>query len=78
MGSTKKQKLILDFIVSYLKRHGVAPLVDEIKEHFGFSSRGTVDCYLRYLRESGVPGKFQWLRQTSNMPKVGSKNFAKR
>jgi repressor LexA len=34
---TKRQKRIMDFLESYLKKHGYPPTMREIGEHFGFN-----------------------------------------
>ena len=53
MGITKKQKEVLDFIKSYWDKHQVAPTQKEIKEAFGLKSFGSVQRYLKYLKDSG-------------------------
>jgi SOS regulatory protein LexA len=53
MGITKKQKEVLDFIKGYWDKHQVAPTQKEIKEAFGLKSFGSVQRYLKYLKESG-------------------------
>ncbi len=52
MGLTKKQKKIYDYIKSYTQEQGYSPTQKEIKEHFGFKSFGSVQRYLKYLREA--------------------------
>jgi repressor LexA len=53
MSLTKKQKQVYDFIVDYIDRYGVSPTQLEIKEHFGFKSLGSVQDYIRYLKNLG-------------------------
>ncbi|WP_127716352.1 transcriptional repressor LexA [Halobacteriovorax sp. HLS] len=53
MGITKKQKEVLDFITNYWKEHEVAPTQKEIKEAFQLKSYGSVQRYLKYLKDSG-------------------------
>lgn len=50
---TKKQKLILDFIASFLKKNDVAPSLGEIRKHFRFSSIATAHYHIKILREKG-------------------------
>ncbi len=53
MSLTKKQKLVLDFIIDYIDEFEVSPTQVEIKEHFGFKSLGSVQDYIRYLKNAG-------------------------
>lgn len=53
MSLTKKQKQVYDYIVSYIDRYGLSPTQLEIKEHFGFKSLGSVQDYIKYLKNLG-------------------------
>lgn len=53
MSITKKQKEVLDYVISYTQEHGYSPTQKEIKEHFGFKSFGSVQRYIKYLTEYG-------------------------
>lgn len=53
MSLTKKQKQVYDYIVSYLEQNGYSPTQIEIQEHFGFKSLGSVQDYIRYLKNGG-------------------------
>lgn len=53
MSLTKKQKQVYDFIVHYIERYGVSPTQLEIKENFGFKSLGSVQDYIKYLKNLG-------------------------
>ncbi|OUR94071.1 repressor LexA [Halobacteriovorax marinus] len=53
MSITKKQKEVLDFITQYWEKHEVAPTQKEIKEAFGLKSFGSVQRYLKYLKDAG-------------------------
>lgn len=53
MSLTKKQKLVYDFICDYLNENGYSPTQLEIKEHFSFKSLGSVQDYIKYLKNSG-------------------------
>ncbi|RMH19929.1 MAG: transcriptional repressor LexA [Acidobacteria bacterium] len=50
---TERQKAILEFITDYHRRHGIAPTHREIRDHFGYSSYGTVYKHLKLLQEKG-------------------------
>lgn len=50
---TETQKAILDFVVDYQKRHGIAPTHREIRDQFGYSSYGTVYKHLKLLQQKG-------------------------
>ena len=50
---TKKQKQVLDYIVEYIEGNEFSPTQMEIKEHFGFKSLGSVQDYIRYLKNAG-------------------------
>jgi len=50
---TERQKAILEFISGYHRRHGIAPTHREIRDHFGYSSYGTVYKHLKLLQEKG-------------------------
>ena len=53
MGLSKKQKEVLDFIKIFTKEQEISPTQREIKEHFGLKSYGSVQRYLKYLKEAG-------------------------
>ncbi len=50
---TARQKEILDFIGDFQRRCGFTPTHREIRDHFSYSSYGTVHKHLRLLREKG-------------------------
>lgn len=52
MSLTKKQKQVYDYIVSYIEQNGYSPTQMEIKEYFGFKSLGSVQDYIRYLKNA--------------------------
>lgn len=54
MALTKKQKEVYDYIASYQDHHGHSPTQNEIKDHFGLKSLGSVQKYLQYLNKEGV------------------------
>lgn len=50
---TERQKAILEFVTGYHRRHGIAPTHREIRDHFNYSSYGTVYKHLKLLQEKG-------------------------
>ena len=50
---TEKQRLVYEFIVSEMSRHGYPPTVREIGERFSMNSTGTVRDYLLALERKG-------------------------
>ncbi|MDD4333014.1 MAG: transcriptional repressor LexA [Patescibacteria group bacterium] len=50
---TKRQRQILDFINDFTRKHGYAPTVREIGEHFDLSSPATVQSHLDNLKAKG-------------------------
>lgn len=52
MSLTKKQKQVYDYIVEYIELNDYSPTQMEIKEHFGFKSLGSVQDYIRYLKNA--------------------------
>jgi SOS regulatory protein LexA len=53
MALTKKQKDVLDFITEYVRSNGFSPTQKEIQENFGFKSLGSVQDYIKYLKDGG-------------------------
>ena len=53
MSLTKKQKQVYDFISEYLEENGYSPTQVEIQEHFNFKSLGSVQDYIKYLKNAG-------------------------
>ncbi|RLA62936.1 MAG: repressor LexA [Epsilonproteobacteria bacterium] len=53
MSLTKNQKQVLNFIENYLAENGYSPTQKEIKDHFELKSYGSVQRYLKYLKEGG-------------------------
>lgn len=54
MKITKKQKLILDFLISYLEENGESPSYREIATGVGLSSVASVAEHIDNLIEKGV------------------------
>lgn len=53
-GLTKRQREILDFIHEFIKNNRYAPSYREIREHFNFSSLGSVYKYVHTLKGKGA------------------------
>lgn len=51
---TPRQKTILDFIRGYIAEKGYSPSYREIKNHFGFSSLGSVYKHIVALKDKGA------------------------
>lgn len=54
MGLTKKQHEVYQYIKEYSKKKGYAPTQREIKEHFNLKSYGSVQRYLKYLKDADL------------------------
>ena len=50
---TRKQKKVLDFIESFVKKEGFGPSLKEIKEAMGFTSHSTAQFHVNQLAEKG-------------------------
>ena len=53
MSLTKKQKQVYDYIVEYIDQFGYSPTQQEIQAQFSFKSLGSVQDYIRYLKNAG-------------------------
>lgn len=53
MGLTKKQHEVYTYIKEYTLKNGYAPTQREIKDAFGLKSFGSVQRYLKYLKDGG-------------------------
>jgi repressor LexA len=53
MSLTPKQKQVLDFISSYAKKKGSPPTHQNMMDHFGWTSPGTVQDFLKVLQKRG-------------------------
>ncbi|MFW6134640.1 MAG: transcriptional repressor LexA [Elusimicrobiota bacterium] len=50
---SKRQKQILDFLISEIDKNGIPPSLREIRDHFGFSSLSSPRYHLRKLARKG-------------------------
>ncbi len=53
MSLTKKQSLILNFILDFLADNDYSPSYQEIADHFGLSSKATVHQHIQALQDKG-------------------------
>ncbi|MCX6739507.1 MAG: transcriptional repressor LexA [Candidatus Parcubacteria bacterium] len=60
---TKRQKQILDFLISYESKKGYAPSLKETKNHFKLSTESTVHQHIEALKEKG------YLKKMKNQPR---------
>lgn len=51
---TQRQKEILDYITSFVKRHGHIPSYTQIARHFGVKSRATIAKHIAALERRGL------------------------
>jgi len=61
---TKRQKQVLDFIKTFIKKHDYAPSLEEVKEHLGLSSVSTAHFHVHALQQKG------FLRKDDNRPRT--------
>jgi len=60
---TERQKEVLSFITSYIKKHSYSPTVREIAEHFSISVKGAHD-HITALKRKG------YIKQTDKRPRT--------
>lgn len=53
MDLTKKQKEVLDYIENFVSEEQRSPSYSEIQKYFGFKSKGSVQDYVRYIKNKG-------------------------
>jgi len=63
---TKRQKQVLDFIVSFKEKNGFAPSLEEIKKYLRLSSVSTAHFHVKKLQENG------YLQKEDNQPRAVS------
>lgn len=51
---TKKQKLVLDFVIEYQKKQGYSPSLEEIQKHFKLASVSTAHFHIKQLQKKGL------------------------
>lgn len=50
---TKKQKEVLDYVTTYIGKHGFAPSLEEVQKHFKFASVSTAHYHIEKLKDGG-------------------------
>jgi len=63
---TKKQKLVLDYVQSFIKAKGYAPSLEEIRSRFKLASPSTAHHHMKKLEELG------YLKREPNQPRAMS------
>ena len=77
MYLTKRQKLIYDFIVTFISEHGYAPSIVEIGERFGLSSPATIHKHLTNLEAKGLIRRRKNLSRAIELVEPGpDKNYS--
>lgn len=61
---TKRQKQVLDFIISFKGKNGFAPSLEEIKKHLKLSSVSTAHFHIKNLQKKG------FLEKEDNQPRA--------
>ncbi|TSC94504.1 MAG: DNA modification methylase [Parcubacteria group bacterium Licking1014_1] len=51
---TQKQKQVLDYIISYCKKRGYSPALEEIRKHFKLASVSTAHFHVKKLEKLGL------------------------
>lgn len=64
MALTRKQSLVLSFIVAFIDKNGYSPSLDEVCESFGYSSAATAHKHVANLERKGYI-KRDWNRSRS-------------
>lgn len=61
---TERQRVMYDFIVSFIEQHGYAPTVREIARAFRIKSPNGVKCHLNALQRKG------WISSVSRLSRT--------
>ena len=61
---TKRQKQVLEFIKTFIKKHEYAPSLEEVKDHLGLSSVSTAHFHVQALQQKG------YLRKDESRPRA--------
>ncbi len=76
MYLTRRQKEVYDFIRAYRESKGYSPTQREIADHFGWTSLGTVQKFLKSLMEKGHISKdYNRVRAIGLIPAEIPENF---
>lgn len=67
---TKRQKEVLDFIVSFIKKYDYAPSLEEIKEHLRLTSVSTAHFHVANLEREGYLSRLQNSPRSIGIPEI--------
>ena len=74
---TKRRQLVLDFIRTYMKQHGVSPSYDTIAKGLGMSSKSNIHRIIHRLKQDGhlelKPYKFHSIKLVDQTAKMLAK-----
>ncbi|MCO5114222.1 MAG: transcriptional repressor LexA [Bdellovibrionaceae bacterium] len=73
---TQKEKMILEFLESFIKQEGISPAYTEIQSHFGFASIHSVQRYIQQLEQKGYIQKGEPNQKRSLILLKASHDFA--
>lgn len=73
---TQKEKMILEFLESFIKQEGISPAYTEIQSHFGFASINSVQRYIQQLEQKGYVQKGEPNQKRSIVLLKSSQDFA--
>lgn len=74
---TKKQKQILDYIASCIKKNSISPTIEEIRKHFKLSALSTVHQHIEALEKKGFIEKNGSSARGIELKKKNQYNFIK-
>lgn len=78
MALTRRQKQVLDFLMSFINKHGYSPSFEEIAESLGLSSLATVHKHMETLEGKGfIRRGYNRSRSVEVVAVPGSVPFAK-
>jgi repressor LexA len=78
MALTRRQKQVLDYLVSFINKHGYSPSFEEIGEGLGLSSLATVHKHMETLEKKGfIRRGYNQSRSVEVVAVPGSVPFAK-
>jgi repressor LexA len=78
MALTRRQKQVLDYLVSFINKHGYSPSFEEVGEGLGLSSLATVHKHMETLEKKGfIRRGYNQSRSVEVVAVPGSVPFAK-
>ena len=69
---TKKEKETYDFIIDFQRKYGQFPLLTEIADGIGITSKGVVHRYVKSLVDQDKIQKIRYKHQGYMLKKIGS------